>query len=350
MPSSRVQTDRTAAALDVSKVNSGRTAPARSTNSATASSTASGGTRHTVSPGTPSGLPAGRQHRDLGAGPEQFDGEVRDAVEDLFAVVEAEEDAPVAQLRRDRAGGTRVRLHRHAERRGDQLGDLGAAADGVELDPPHAVGPAPAAAAATWAASRVLPLPPGPASVTSRPPASRPRTSPASVSRPTNPVSCTGRLFGMASSERSGAGFDELEDPLGAVRSGSRWTPRSCSVTPVRAAATGPRRASGRRRPAHAAVRSGGRRVRWACRRRESALRRCAGRRARRSGSRALRRASRRRPGARHRRTGWYGARGEEFRLGHGPASLPADVGQVADVLARPRLRPSSVWRRSKSC
>ena len=62
-------------------------------------------------------------------------------------------------------------------------------------------------------------------------------TSSSSRSRPMNDVSCCGRLFGVASSERSGGkfvaqlGMHDLVDRSGDAQSFSRTLPRSCSVT-----------------------------------------------------------------------------------------------------------------------
>ena len=63
--------------------------------------------------------------------------------------------------------------------------------------------------AATCTARRVLPTPPVPVSVTRRALVQRRRRAPRSSSaRPTNDVSCTGRLPGNASSDRSGGNVD----------------------------------------------------------------------------------------------------------------------------------------------
>ena len=84
--------------------------------------------------------------------------------------------------------------------------------------------------AATWSARRVLPVPPGPVSVTSRVLARSARISSSSRSRPTNDDSSIGRLLGRASSERIGgksAGRPSITSC--AIRSGrrslSRWAP-----------------------------------------------------------------------------------------------------------------------------
>jgi hypothetical protein len=223
MPSSRVQIDRTAAALEASKVNSGRTAPARSTNSATASSTASGGTRHTVSPGTPKGsrlvVSTATSGQDRSSS----------------ATTSAAPSRTCSQLSRQssaRRSRSSVATERAAPTRGSTGTPSVAATSSATSSGPvtassstHQTPSGHSAVAATCAASRVLPLPPGPASVTSRGPASNCRTWRTSVSRPTNPVSCTGRLFGTVSSERSGRGSGvppSSKTRSGAVRSGRR--------------------------------------------------------------------------------------------------------------------------------
>ena len=86
-------------------------------------------------------------------------------------------------------------------------------------------GTAGSTSAATCTARRVLPTPPTPVSVTSARVAAAPRRSRrARRSRPTNDVSCSGRLPGNASSDRSGGNSSaqpaarDLEDPLGVGR------------------------------------------------------------------------------------------------------------------------------------
>ena len=74
------------------------------------------------------------------------------------------------------------------------------AASGTNHTPP---GLAAMTSPATASDRRVLPVPPGPVSVSSRVRDSR-ATAAATSSRPTNEVSCWGRLLGVASSDRSG--------------------------------------------------------------------------------------------------------------------------------------------------
>ena len=91
--------------------------------------------------------------------------------------------------------------------------------------------------AATWSASRVLPVPPGPVSVTSRELATSVRVSSSSRSRPTNEVSSTGRLLGRASIERIGGKSPGRPSMSSwAIRSGRRslrrWAPRDRRLRP----------------------------------------------------------------------------------------------------------------------
>jgi hypothetical protein len=104
---------------------------------------------------------------------------------------------------------------------------------------------------ATATARRVLPTPPGPLKVTSRARSSSPPTSAISSWRPTNEVSCTGRVFRLASRVRGGGKSASSPSTTsscrrsGAAMSLSRCAPRSRTETPSgRARATSPRVAS----------------------------------------------------------------------------------------------------------
>ena len=96
-----------------------------------------------------------------------------------------------------------------------------------------------AAFAATCSDSRVLPVPPGPVIVTRRFVSSSAPASASSRSRPTNEVSCVGRLFGRASSERSGGNSTRSPSATiwhrgcGSRRSFNRCRPRPSSVMSV---------------------------------------------------------------------------------------------------------------------
>ena len=88
--------------------------------------------------------------------------------------------------------------------------------------------------AATWRASRVLPTPPTPVTVTSRDDWSASATQASSSWRPTNELAVDGRLVGKLSSERSGGkrSSPSWKTRWGPERSRSRCSPRSTSVTP----------------------------------------------------------------------------------------------------------------------
>ena len=94
-----------------------------------------------------------------------------------------------------------------------------------------------ATSAASWSDSRVLPVPPGPVSVSSRVVASSSPASFSSASRPTKLVSCVGRLLGRLSSDRIG-GKSTWRPSIASwqMRSGrrslSRCSPRLRSATP----------------------------------------------------------------------------------------------------------------------
>ncbi len=94
--------------------------------------------------------------------------------------------------------------------------------------------------AATCSDSRVLPSPPLPNSVTSRERCNSAFTSAISRDRPTNAVICCGRLFGIASSDRSAGnsprncGWTIWWTCSGLARSRRRRRPRSRSSTPWR--------------------------------------------------------------------------------------------------------------------
>ena len=92
--------------------------------------------------------------------------------------------------------------------------------------------------ATACSASRVLPTPPGPVTVTNGDPciaAASPASSPA---RPTNELSCTGRFPANASSVRSGGNSPRRPGPVswkirtGRARSRNRCSPRSTSPHP----------------------------------------------------------------------------------------------------------------------
>ncbi|MDQ1531394.1 MAG: hypothetical protein QOE37_1499 [Microbacteriaceae bacterium] len=82
---------------------------------------------------------AGGEHRELGAGPSQHLHPIGDLVEDVLAVIEQQEHAPVAG---EHAQGVVTRpggCDRHPQRRGHRVADLTGIAGGGEVDEPHAV-------------------------------------------------------------------------------------------------------------------------------------------------------------------------------------------------------------------
>ena len=85
-----------------------------------------------------------------------------------------------------------------------------------------------AESAATCSASRDLPTPPGPVSVTSRSLVTSPASSFTSSVRPTKLVRCTGRLPGSSSSVRSGGNspVPSCSTSIGLPRSRKRCSPR----------------------------------------------------------------------------------------------------------------------------
>ena len=210
-PSRRRQIATTAAALPSVRAKPGRTARARSTNSATA------GDAISSCSGTPAG-PAGRggqrqrrdrvlplgpqpQHRAAGGHDDHAGAAGQQLVQvaggagDLLQVVQDEQPGAVAQLlgqglqRRARPG--QVGAHRPADAAHHQL-RLGDPGQRDEHGPRNRSGQP--ARSPTASASRVLPTPPGPVSVTNRTPgrASRPASSPMACSRPTSEVVPTG--------------------------------------------------------------------------------------------------------------------------------------------------------------
>ena len=109
--------------------------------------------------------------------------------DDVLAVVEHQHQVVVADHL-----GEPVRV-RQAEGSGDRRRDTGGITDGRQLDEaPAEARASPAAARPTSTASRVLPTPPGPTSVTKRCSANSSRRSRSSASRPTSGVSASGML------------------------------------------------------------------------------------------------------------------------------------------------------------
>ena len=196
------------------------------------------GTGYSCSPETCSDGPARDDRLDVRRGAQQV-GDDRGGGDDLLEVVEDEQEPLVAQPVGERFGdracaGSRRRRARSAIRGATSIGSR-IGSSGTKKTPS---GKSSDDRAASWSESRVLPVPPGPVRVSSRVGASSRAAASSSASRPTNVVSWVGRLFGRASSERSGGKSDGRPSATtwtmrtGALRSLSRCSPRSRSVTP----------------------------------------------------------------------------------------------------------------------
>ena len=245
-PSSRRTISATAAALSAVSVNPWRTAMARSRNRRTASEpaiasrsvaaaggTGSGGTANSCSPAIRSGARLDTIIRSFGA-PRRISattGAPATTCSKLSRTMSAVRSPKCSTTRWSgvRAGAsspTAVAIE-DAIRSGSVT-----AARGTNHTPP---GLAAITSLATARDRRVLPVPPGPVSVSSRV-RDRRATAADTSSRPTNDVSCWGRLLGVASSDRSGGksrsspGASTWYTRSGRGRSLSRWSPRSRNV------------------------------------------------------------------------------------------------------------------------
>ena len=139
-----------------------RRAPARRRGSGTES----GGTRNATSPVSPSGSRLVARILHVRAGPQQRLGQPRARGDQVLAVVEHEQQcAGIAGAPTMRGLDRAARLLPHAERRGERRRGEHGIGERRQLDQPHAVGVVWTHGAATWSASRVLPLPPGPVRV-----------------------------------------------------------------------------------------------------------------------------------------------------------------------------------------
>ena len=216
-PSSRTQISATAGAFALSTAKPGLTATARSTNRATdsnwvncsrsgrwrGSGRPSGGDQVLVLAVDPERAAAGRQDR-------QARGETpagrRSAAPHRRPARRCRRRAGRRDRQSARPADPRSRLPGPAARppgppSGTSRSGLVIGSRATKYTPPAYRS---AASAATWRASRVLPVPPGPVRVTSRLLASSSRTSATSRWRPRNEVSWSGRLFGVASRVRGG--------------------------------------------------------------------------------------------------------------------------------------------------
>ena len=118
--------------------------------------------------GQPERLAAGGDDRHLRARPQAV-GHLGGRVEHVLAVVEAQQQPPPRELGAQRGRLAARRVDEHAGRLRHRAADLLRVRERPELDPPHAVGPAAGLLSRrAGPSSRVLPLPPGPAIVSSR--------------------------------------------------------------------------------------------------------------------------------------------------------------------------------------
>ena len=203
MPSSRAHICATAAKLCADSSKAGLAAPTRAANSGPASDAAtaaaepsagspSGGTGKTSSPGTSRRSLLVARNRSRRHWGKQRGHQVRRRLQDVLAVVQHHQQLTAGQ-RADQPGGRGRRIPLgHAQGLRDAGRDQGRIGKRAQFDQPGAVPEAGLASAATRSASRVLPHPPGPVSVTTRPPPSRSRTAAISGPRPTSELTSAG--------------------------------------------------------------------------------------------------------------------------------------------------------------
>ena len=129
-------------------------------------------------------------------------GQLAGAVEDVLAVVEDHQRAPGAEVVDDGLDGILV-ARIDAERVGDGAGDGLAGGDGRQIDHPHAVAPLRRPSERELRGSLVLPIPPGPTSVTSRPACDHSASSASLVDAPDERVVGRDRLWPSAGTARS---------------------------------------------------------------------------------------------------------------------------------------------------
>ena len=221
MPSSRAQTSATAAAFCAVTRKSGCAVAARSTNSRTAShrvsasaaSAAGGsrgpgsdseGTRKGVSPATPSSSRLVASTRTPGQ-PRRRASARRAAASTRCSQLSSTRSRRLGRSASESvAARGRPASSRTPRAAATAWGARAGSARGASSTSHTPSGYAGSTSAAARRARRVLPTPPAPVSVTRRWAPSSAATAASSRSRPTKLVSCRGRLFGSASSVRSG--------------------------------------------------------------------------------------------------------------------------------------------------
>ena len=196
-------------------------------------------------------LAAGREDARVRTGAQQRLGHARRRLDHVLAVVEHEQELLAAQRRGHALRRAGAGWQREPERGGDRDRDQLGIGQRRQLGDPDAVGVVAAAAgAATSSASRVLPTPPAPISVTSRWAVTSAVTSASSASRPISSDVAAGRFEGA----RMTAGVARAGDGrlLGAGHGGGtreRGSPGTAAWSRPRAAraarASAPRRTAG---------------------------------------------------------------------------------------------------------
>ena len=160
-PSRRAQISATVASEVVGGVEPGPAAAARARNSCTASSRGQRGHRPDRLAADPQALTARRQEPQPRAVTQEVLGDLGGRRDDVLAVVEHDRAARVRRSSRPAGPGRAARARRDRGPHGRRV------ADGRQLDEARAVRQrARTSARATSSASRVLPTPPGPTSVT----------------------------------------------------------------------------------------------------------------------------------------------------------------------------------------
>ena len=196
------------------------------------------GTRQSVSPATPSGARLVASTVTSRAAAQQDLSRSCTGLEQVLTVVQNDQRLRVGEVG-DRASsedwpGSGLTPDRLAERRADGVG----VGQRRQLDPPGAVGEAVQRVGGGLGGEPCLAATPGAGQRQQPRGAQRLATSLSSRSRPTKLVSCSGRLFGSASSERNGSelagksGWLSANTCSGRPRSRSRCIPRSTSATP----------------------------------------------------------------------------------------------------------------------
>ena len=137
-------------------------------------------------------FPAGGQEPQPPALGQQRGHQVRRRLQDVLAVVQHHQQPRPASARTSPAAGVGASRSDTPRACATLAGTRPGSVRRAQFDQPGAVPEAGLASAATRSASRVLPHPPGPVSVTTRPPRSRSRTAAISGPRPTSELTSAG--------------------------------------------------------------------------------------------------------------------------------------------------------------